>query len=157
MSELTSVCKVRMSFELTCRDCEYYGKPCDNFVKRFHRRPYEKGDNKNMAIRTGKFSLKAMMEGKTKVAKDELVGKHSHVIDIVKGTSEVNGDYVYLFLEDSKYVSVPAANVDEFMDYASDPADSEAIRKGLYDVVFEKCTSKIGREYYTCYLDIHND
>lgn len=108
-----------------------------------------------MAIKTGKQSMKALMEGKTKVAKENLIGIKSHIVGIVKGTSEDNGDYVYLFLDDNKYVSVPSANIDEFIEYATDSADSDAINKGLYDVIFEKATSKKGREYYTCYLEMH--
>lgn len=163
MSDIYDVCKVRQTFELSCRNCEYYGKPCDNYIKKVGHIPYttrirtKEKENENMAIRTGKFSMKALMEGKTKVSKEELVGIRSHVVDIIRGTSEENGDYVYLFLDDCKYVSVPSSNIEEFIEYATDAADSDAIRKGLYDVIFEKATSKKGREYFTCYLDVHED
>lgn len=158
MSDMISVCKVRTIMDLSCRGCEYYGKSCNNYKSKYGHNPYvfkRAKENNKMAIRTGKFSMKALMEGKVKVAKDDLVGKRSHVVDIIKGSSEDNGDYVYLFLEDLKYVSVPSANLEEFYDYANTPEDADAIRSGAYDVIFEKATSKKGREYFTCYLDEH--
>jgi len=161
MSDIINVCKVRQYYELSCRNCEYYGNMCEEYVAKVGHIPYttriKKKEIEQMAIRTGKFSMKAMMEGKTKVAKESLVGVHTHVIDIIKGTSTENGDYVYLFFENATYVSVPSSNIEEFIEYAESPSDADAIRQGLYDVVFETATSKKGRQYYTCYLDMHQE
>lgn len=108
-----------------------------------------------MAIKTGKVSLKALMENKEKVEKDTLVGVRTQVVGIVKGTSSENGDFVYLLFNDDKFASVPSANVEEFAEYAGNAEDVAEFNAGKYDVIYEKATSKKGREYFTCYLEEH--
>lgn len=108
-----------------------------------------------MAIRTGNTSIKAIMEGKEKVEKPELVGVKTQVLDIVKGISSENGVFVYVFFADNKYASIPAANIEEFAAYCDDADDLAEIRSGAYDIIYNKTVSKKGRDYYTCYLEKH--
>lgn len=106
-------------------------------------------------IVTGNSSMKALLENKVKLNKEDIVGKPLHLLDIVTGHSEANGDYGYLILDDNQYVSIPSSSFDVFSGYANDNIDIAAIRKGGYDVIFESNTSNKGRQYYICYLEVH--
>ena len=106
-------------------------------------------------IKTGDNSIKTLLEGKVKLKKEDVIGKPLHLLDIVTGHSDDNGDYGYFILEGNEYISIPSSSFDIFAGYAADAADIAAIRKGNYDVIFNSTTSKKGRQYYTCYLEIH--
>lgn len=108
-------------------------------------------------IITGKNSMSAVLDGKVKLNKDDVDGKRLHLLDIIIGHSEDNGDYGYFILEDDKYVSIPSSSFEIFAGYLADANDIKAIRDGGYDVIIESHESKKGRKYFVAYLEVHTN
>lgn len=108
-----------------------------------------------MQIKTGKQkSIGDLLEGREKMAKiDAVNASPMKVTGIVKGFSEKGEVFVYLLIEDDKFIAIPSANVDDFAEYADDREASEDFASGNYVVFYERHVSKNNREYFTCYVD----
>ena len=108
-----------------------------------------------MQIKTGKQkSIGDLLEGREKISKDEAVNASPlKVTGIVKGVSEKGDTFVYLLIEEDKFIAIPSANLDDFAEYADDREANEDFASGKYVVFYEKHVSKNNRDYYTCYVD----
>lgn len=107
-------------------------------------------------IKTGKSGIKELIEGRTKIDKSKVIGDRLPVSGICTGVSKDNGAFVYLLIGSDEYVAVPAANLEECIEYANNPEDKAAFESGAYVVIFESHTSDKNREYFTCYFEEAN-